>query len=159
MIVTMTAPTTTKNLAERARAVTPGGVNSGQRQIPGLEDLVVTGTSGATFTDDRGTTYTDYHAAFGAILLGHNDPDVDAAVAHSLGEREPDKRVRYIESLKLVAVPQGAQHLRRDDHIFQCHGEPEISCARCLVERRNAYFHGAEQVVVRVIRKLSMDLH
>jgi glutamate-1-semialdehyde 2,1-aminomutase len=69
------------DLAARAAAVIPGGVNSGQRRVPGLEDLVVTATSGATFTDAEGRTYTDYHAAFGPPLLGHNDPDVDAAVA------------------------------------------------------------------------------
>jgi glutamate-1-semialdehyde 2,1-aminomutase len=70
-----------RTAAERALAVIPGGVNSGQRRVPGLEDLVVTRTSGATFTDAEGRTFTDYHAAFGPPLLGHNDPDVDAAVA------------------------------------------------------------------------------
>ena len=72
---------TASRLAERAAAVIPGGVNSGQRRVPGLEDLVVTATAGATFTDAEGHVYTDYHAAFGPPLLGHNDPDVDAAVA------------------------------------------------------------------------------
>jgi glutamate-1-semialdehyde 2,1-aminomutase len=67
--------------AERARAVIPGGVNSGQRQIVGLEDLIVTATAGATFTDAHGRVYTDYHAAFGPPLLGHSDADVDRAVA------------------------------------------------------------------------------
>ena len=55
----------------------PGGVNSGQRRVPGLEDLVVTATSGSTFTDAEGRVYTDYHSAFGPPLLGHNGPDVD----------------------------------------------------------------------------------
>jgi len=68
-------------LAARAAAVIPGGVNSGQRQVPGLEDLVIASTSGSTFTDQTGATYTDYHAAFGPPLLGHNDPAVDTAVA------------------------------------------------------------------------------
>jgi glutamate-1-semialdehyde 2,1-aminomutase len=68
-------------LAARAARVIPGGVNSGQRRIPGLESLVVAATSGSTFTDGDGNTYTDYHAAFGPPLLGHNDPDVDGAVA------------------------------------------------------------------------------
>ena len=72
---------TAAGLAARAAAVIPGGVNSGQRQVPGLEDLVIASTSGSTFTDASGATYTDYHAAFGPPLLGHNDPDVDAAVA------------------------------------------------------------------------------
>ncbi len=68
-------------LAARATAVIPGGVNSGQRRVPGLEELVVTSTSGSTFTDSEGRTFTDYHSAFGPPLLGHNDPDVDGAVA------------------------------------------------------------------------------
>src|SRR6478752_1463766 len=68
-------------LAARASAVIPGGVNSGQRRVPGLEELIISSTSGSTFTDGDGRTYTDYHAAFGPPLLGHNDPDVDAAAA------------------------------------------------------------------------------
>ena len=63
-----------------ASKVIPGGVNSGQRRVAGLEDLIVTATNGATFTDDSGRRYVDYHAAFGPPLLGHNDPDVDGAV-------------------------------------------------------------------------------
>jgi hypothetical protein len=43
-----------EDFARRARAVIPGGVNSGQRQVPGLEDLVITATSGKTFTDAEG---------------------------------------------------------------------------------------------------------
>src|SRR3954470_4169923 len=75
------AVTQQSDLAARAAAVIPGGVNSGQRRVPGLEDLVIAATSGATFTDGEGRTYTDYHSAFGPPLLGHNDPDVDGAVA------------------------------------------------------------------------------
>jgi glutamate-1-semialdehyde 2,1-aminomutase len=70
-------------LAERARRVIPGGVNSGQRSIPGLADLVITAANGARFTDATGREYVDYHAAFGPPLLGHNDPDVNAAVAEA----------------------------------------------------------------------------
>ena len=40
------AVTPDTDLAARAAAVIPGGVNSGQRRVPGLEDLVVTATSG-----------------------------------------------------------------------------------------------------------------
>jgi glutamate-1-semialdehyde 2,1-aminomutase len=75
------ATTSKSDLAARAAAVIPGGVNSGQRRVPGLEQLVIAATSGATFTDGDGNVYTDYHAAFGPPLLGHNDPHVDAAVA------------------------------------------------------------------------------
>ncbi len=78
---TNTADSRQSELATRSRRVIPGGVNSGQRRVPGLEDLVIVETSGATFTTADGETFTDYHAAFGPPLLGHNDPDVDEAAA------------------------------------------------------------------------------
>jgi glutamate-1-semialdehyde 2,1-aminomutase len=65
-------------LAERARAVIPGGVNSVNRALPW--PLVVTEAHGAYFTDADGTRYLDYHAAFGPIILGHNHAGVNAAV-------------------------------------------------------------------------------
>ncbi|MFI5753453.1 aspartate aminotransferase family protein [Streptomyces sp. NPDC051644] len=70
-------------LAERARKVVPGGVNSGQRSVPGLTDLVVTGTDGARFRTADGREYTDFHSAFGPPLLGHNDADVARATAEA----------------------------------------------------------------------------
>ena len=45
------AVTPRSDLAARAAAVIPGGVNSGQRRVPGLEQLVIAATSGSTFTD------------------------------------------------------------------------------------------------------------
>ena len=80
--------TTGELLASRARQVIPGGVNSGQRWIPGLESLVVASTQGSTFTTVDGATFTDYHAAFGPPLLGHNDPDVDRAVASTAASND-----------------------------------------------------------------------
>src|SRR3954452_10316328 len=73
--------TTKSDLPARAAAAIPGGVNSGQRRVPGLEELVIAATSGSTFTDGEGDVYTAYPSAFGPPLLGHNDPDVDGAVA------------------------------------------------------------------------------
>ena len=73
----------TDSLPARALRVIPGGVNSGQRRIPGLTDLVITNTRGANFTDSQGRVFTDYHSAFGPPLLGHNDPDVRRAVAEA----------------------------------------------------------------------------
>ena len=61
-----------------------GGVNSGQRRIPGLEDLVIGSTAGATITDATGRTFVDFHGAYGPTILGHNDPDVDRAVSETM---------------------------------------------------------------------------
>jgi glutamate-1-semialdehyde 2,1-aminomutase len=99
----------TSDLAVRARRVIPGGVNSAQRQVPGLEDLVITATSGATFTDDRGRTFTDYHAAFGPPLLGHNDPDVDRAVAEA-GARLDNMGVG-VSSIEVELAEKLVQHV------------------------------------------------
>jgi glutamate-1-semialdehyde 2,1-aminomutase len=102
---------------QRAANVIPGGVNSGQRRIAGLEDLIITSTRGATFTDGRGRVFTDYHGAFGPPLLGHNDPDVDAAVASTgssldnpgvgvtpLEIRLAEKLVEHVPSIEKVLL-------------------------------------------------------
>ncbi len=73
---------TNASLFERARAVTPGGVNSGTR---GLKDPIVwERAEGAYMFDADGKRYLDYHAAFGPIILGHNHPAVNAAVARAM---------------------------------------------------------------------------
>jgi glutamate-1-semialdehyde 2,1-aminomutase len=68
-------------LRRRAERVIPGGVNSGQRAVAGIDDLVIAKARGASFWDVEGREYVDYHAAFGPQLLGHADPDVDRAFA------------------------------------------------------------------------------
>jgi len=83
--MTPTENATSNNVHQRAVRVIPGGVNSGQRCIPTLEDLVIVSTAGARFTDSEGREYVDYHAAFGPPLLGHNDAHVNAAVTEALG--------------------------------------------------------------------------
>ncbi|MCY4019548.1 MAG: aspartate aminotransferase family protein [Chloroflexi bacterium] len=69
-------------LFERAVAVTPGGVNSGTRGL--TEPIVWDSGDGAYLVDVDGKRYLDYHAAFGPIILGHNHPAVNAAVAQAL---------------------------------------------------------------------------
>lgn len=74
--------------AVEAERLIPGGVNSGQRRVPGLEDLVVTSTKGATFTDNTGQVFVDFHAAFGPPVLGHNDADVVAAITSAFSNTD-----------------------------------------------------------------------
>ncbi len=70
------------SLFQRATAVTPGGVNSGTRGLP--EPIVWKDAEGAYMVDAEGKRYLDYHAAFGPIVLGHNHPAVNAAVAQAM---------------------------------------------------------------------------
>lgn len=74
----------TQHLHERALRAIPGGVNSGQRAVAGIEDLVVAKARGATFQDTHGHEYIDFHAAFGPLILGHCDPDVNAAATEAM---------------------------------------------------------------------------
>ena len=101
-------------LAARASAVIPGGVNSGQRRVPGLEELIIAATSGSTFTDGDGRTYTDYHAAFGPPLLGHNDPDVDAAAAAAGALRRADGNRRHQGRDRARRAPRRRRPLARE---------------------------------------------
>jgi glutamate-1-semialdehyde 2,1-aminomutase len=64
---------------QRAEQVIPGGVNSANRRIGW--PLVVVEAHGAHFSDADGKRYLDYHAAFGPLILGHNHPAVNQAVA------------------------------------------------------------------------------
>ncbi len=73
---------TNASLFDRARAVMPGGVNSGTR---GLKEAIVwQDAEGAYLVDADGRRYLDYHAAFGPIILGHNHPAVNEAVAQAM---------------------------------------------------------------------------
>jgi len=73
---------TNASLFQRATAVTPGGVNSGIRGLP--DPIVWERAEGAKLYDTDGDVYLDYHAAFGPIILGHNHPAVNAAVAQAM---------------------------------------------------------------------------
>jgi glutamate-1-semialdehyde-2,1-aminomutase len=74
---------TSATLVAEAEKVIPGGVNSATRSV-GFP-LGFRSAKGSHLVDLDGRDYVDYHAAFGAILLGHADERVDAAVAASLG--------------------------------------------------------------------------
>ncbi|MBD3915815.1 glutamate-1-semialdehyde 2,1-aminomutase [Nocardioides hwasunensis] len=123
----MTSATTTTSttaaseaLFERARAVTPGGVNSPVRAFNavGGTPRFITSASGAWLTDADGNDYVDLICSWGPMLLGHAHPDVQAAVAGAVARgtsygtptqpevelaeeivaRTPVDRVRFVSS-------------------------------------------------------------
>ena len=149
-------------LHERARAAIPGGVNSGQRQLPGIEDLVIVAAQGATFTDADGRSYVDYHAAFGPQILGHADPDVDRAFAETarrvdvLGVGITNEEIALAEKLVEI-VPSFEQVLLTasgSEATFHA-----VRLARAVTGRRNLIkfqgcFHGwHDAVAMNVISK------
>lgn len=88
---------TTLPTAAKARTLIAGGVNSTQRRLSGLEDVVVVGTGGSRLQTADGRELIDFHGAYGPPLLGHNDPDVDDAVART---------IRKIDNPGLGVTPQ-----------------------------------------------------
>ncbi|MCF6380026.1 glutamate-1-semialdehyde 2,1-aminomutase [Nocardioides KLBMP 9356] len=107
-------------LFDRARAVTPGGVNSPVRAFNavGGTPRFITSASGAWLTDADGNDYVDLICSWGPMLLGHAHPDVQAAVAGAVARgtsygtptepevelaeeivaRTPVERVRFVSS-------------------------------------------------------------
>jgi glutamate-1-semialdehyde-2,1-aminomutase len=84
-------------LAQEAAKVIPGGVNSATRFI-GPPYSFGSG-DGAYVHDLDGNRYLDYHAAFGAILLGHNSPIIREAIEQSL--KGPDLMGLGVSSLEV----------------------------------------------------------
>ena len=73
-------------LFERARAVTPGGVNSPVRafRAVGGTPRFIRSASGAWLTDADGNEYVDLICSWGPMLLGHAHPEVAARVAEAV---------------------------------------------------------------------------
>jgi glutamate-1-semialdehyde 2,1-aminomutase len=72
-------------LLEIASEVIPGGVNTCRRRSE--PRLCIRRAAGARLEDVDGRTYLDFHAAYGAILLGHSHPAVVGRVARAIEDR------------------------------------------------------------------------
>jgi len=79
--------TTTESarLFARANAVSPGGVQ-GEGRSASPYPLFMTRAQGSRIWDVDGNEYVDFHSSFGAVLLGHNDPRINAAVRLAMDE-------------------------------------------------------------------------
>ncbi len=114
------APGASAALFDRARAVTPGGVNSPVRAFAavGGTPRFIRSAQGAWLTDVDGNEYVDLVCSWGPMLLGHAHPEVLAAVqaavargtsfgtptepevelAEEITSRTPVDRVRFVSS-------------------------------------------------------------
>ena len=70
---------------ERASKVEPGGVQ-GEGRGAGPYPLFMTRAQGSRIWDVDGNEFIDFHQSFGAVLLGHNDPRINAAVVRAMDE-------------------------------------------------------------------------
>jgi len=144
-----------KAIAEAAARVIPGGVNSSTRYIGAPYAFV--DAAGAYVTDADGRRYLDYHAAFGAILLGHNAPAVNDAVRAAiggvdligLGVTEPEvalaeKVVEVIPSAEsMVATMSGSEAVAQAIRLARA------VTGRDLIVKFQGGFHGWSDSVAR----------
>ncbi len=72
-------------LFARANAVSPGGVQ-GEGRSATPYPLFMTRAQGSRIWDVDGNEYIDFHSSFGAVLLGHNDARINAAVVRAMNE-------------------------------------------------------------------------
>src|SRR5918912_277588 len=77
--------TSSERLLDSAAEVIPGGVNTCRRRSE--PRLCFRRGEGAYLWDLEGRRYVDYHAAYGAIFLGHSHPAVTRRVADAIEER------------------------------------------------------------------------
>ena len=71
-------------LARKAAEVIAGGVVSLNRKAE--PTIVFVRAEGSRLIDADGNEYIDYHAAFAPFILGHNHPEVNAAVCEAMEE-------------------------------------------------------------------------
>jgi glutamate-1-semialdehyde 2,1-aminomutase len=77
--------TRSQELFERAGALIPGGVNSPVRACKSVncEPLFIARAAGSKMTTEDGQELIDYVMSWGPMLLGHNHPEVAAAIAET----------------------------------------------------------------------------
>ena len=109
-----------RQLFEKALAVSPGGVHSPVRAFKGLDfnPVFFKKARGPYLYSCNGNRYVDFCQSFGPLILGHRDPDVSGAVekmirtAWSFGACEPYSlelaqwivdRVDHVEKLRFVS--------------------------------------------------------
>lgn len=117
-MTTESLPSTARSeaLFARARAVTPGGVNSPVRAFRsvGGTPRFIREAHGAFLTDADGTRYLDYIGSWGPMILGHNHPAVREAIAAALagGTSFGAPNEREVELAETVTRLTGVDRVR-----------------------------------------------
>ena len=100
-----------QELFDRAQKVLPGGVNSPVRAFRAVDlcPRFITEAHGAYLYDADGNRYLDYVCSWGPMLLGHDHPEVRAAVEeavkHGLSFGAPTQREVEMAELMVDMVP------------------------------------------------------
>ena len=144
-----------EELALAAARVIPGGVNSTTRAI-GAPYGFARG-EGAHLTDVDGHTYLDYHAAFGAMILGHRAPVVEEAVVRStaavglsgLGVTPAEVELAALVSESIPSVDLMVTLSTGSEAVAQAIRLARAVTGRPLVVKFQGGFHGWSDAVAR----------
>jgi glutamate-1-semialdehyde 2,1-aminomutase len=126
----------------RNRRWIPGGVVSLNRAA--RPEIVFVRGKGSRVWDADGNEYIDYHAAFAPFVLGHNDPDVNAAVRRVLEDGT-------------TLMGSGTTELEGRLAELICHAVPSVDSVQITNTGSEATFHalriarahtGCDEVVV-----------
>jgi glutamate-1-semialdehyde 2,1-aminomutase len=139
----------------RAEKVTPGGVHSSQRNVD--PRLVFTKASGAYIWDADGNRYTDYHAAFGPMILGHTHPTVTRRVQEAIAKT--DLYGVGVTELELALSEKICAHVPSAQKVLLCNSGSEatfqaLRLARAVTGRQKIIkfqgcYHGWHDSVLR----------
>lgn len=144
-----------RELARRASAIIPGGVNSATRAIG--SPWAFSSAKGATITDADGRVYTDYHAAFGAILLGHADERVNGAITEAIRDMDlvglgtTDLEVEAAQ-LTIDAIPSAEMVISTmsgSESVLQAIRLARGTTGRDLIVKFQGCFHGSYDAIAR----------
>jgi len=152
---TVSGPTQNQKFLESAKKLIPGGVNSATRNIG--SPVGFRSSRGAHLVDFDGREYVDYHAAFGATLLGHADKRVSSAVAETfdtidlvgLGTSELEVACARLVADLIPSVEMSITTMSGTEATFQA-----VRLARGVTGRRylvkfQGCFHGWHDAVAR----------
>jgi glutamate-1-semialdehyde 2,1-aminomutase len=142
-------------LLARAAAVTPGGVNTARRKID--PPLCGERASGAYIEDLDGNRYIDFHAAYGAILLGHCYPAVNERVRRVM-DRQDLFGVGTTE-LEVAVAEKIVEHVPSAEQAVICGSGSEATfhairlaraaTGRQLIVKFQGHYHGFHDYVLR----------
>jgi len=144
-----------RSMAARAAEIIPGGVNSATRAIGA--PWVFRSAHGATVTDANGTDYIDYHAAFGAILLGHGDERVTTAVEDAsrrlglvgLGITELELQLAELIVAAIPSAEMTITTMSGSESVLQAVRLARGSTGRSRIVKFQGCFHGSFDAVAR----------
>lgn len=142
-------------LWQRALAAIPGGVNSATRRID--EPFIVDRAIGANVYTADGRKFTDYHAAFGATLLGHAHPVVTEAVSEAIkdhdlvgiGVSELEIECAELVNSLIPSAEKTVLTMSGTESTFQAVRLSRAVTGRDLIIKFQGCFHGWHDAVAR----------